>query len=81
MIDEVTLTNDDDESIIFSKLPDHEKRKFKNIKISYTETRDWSESQCQEFFYDSNHYDILMFTGQRRPRHHSLNQEQSRHWN
>lgn len=54
MNDEVKLTNDDDEDILFSKLPDHEKRRFKNIKISYTETRDWSESNCQEFFYDSN---------------------------
>jgi len=34
----------------FDKLPDNEKRRIKNMKMSYTETRDWSEEQCQDFF-------------------------------
>jgi len=45
---------DDDEKISFNELPDNEKRKIKNLKISYTETRDWKDEQCQEFFSDSN---------------------------
>lgn len=36
--------------ILFNELPDNEKRKVKNMKISYTETRDWSREQCQDFF-------------------------------
>ena len=36
--------------IYFSELPDHEKRKIKNMKMSYTETRDWTRNQCQDFF-------------------------------
>ena len=36
--------------ISFSELPDNEKRRIKNMKMSYTETRDWSREQCQDFF-------------------------------
>lgn len=36
--------------VCFSELPDNEKRKIKNMKMSYTETRDWSREQCQDFF-------------------------------
>ena len=36
--------------ISFSELPDNEQRKIKNMKMSYTETRDWSREQCQDFF-------------------------------
>ncbi len=36
--------------VYFSKMPDNEKRRFKNMRISYTETRDWSREQCQDFF-------------------------------
>ena len=36
--------------ISFSELPDNEKRRVKNMKMSYTETRDWSREQCQDFF-------------------------------
>jgi len=50
MNDEITFTDETDETIRYSELPDSEKRKVKNTKISYTETRDWTKSQCQEFF-------------------------------
>jgi len=36
--------------ISFDELPDNEKRRIKNMKMSYTETRDWSREQCQDFF-------------------------------
>lgn len=36
--------------VSFSELPDNEKRRIKNMKMSYTETRDWSREQCQDFF-------------------------------
>lgn len=35
---------------LFTDLPVNEQRKFKNMKLSYTETQDWSEEQCQDFF-------------------------------
>jgi len=50
MNDEISFINEDDESIKYSDLSDSDKRKIKNTKISYTETRDWSKEQCQEFF-------------------------------
>lgn len=50
MNDEISFINEDDESIKYSDLSDSDKRKIKNTKISYTETRDWSREQCQEFF-------------------------------
>jgi len=37
-------------SISFSELPDNEKRRIKNMKMSYTETRDWSREQCRDYF-------------------------------
>jgi len=36
--------------ISFSELPDNEKRRIKNMKMSYIETKDWSRDQCQDFF-------------------------------
>ena len=36
--------------VSFDELPDNEKRRIKNMKMSYTETRDWSREQCQDFF-------------------------------
>ena len=36
--------------VSFSELPDNEQRRIKNMKMSYTETRDWSREQCQDFF-------------------------------
>lgn len=50
MKDEITFENEDGDIIKYSKLPDNIKRKFKNQKISYTETLDWTQEQCQEFF-------------------------------
>ena len=50
MNDEISFVNHDKATIKFSELTDSEQRRLKNIKISYTETRDWSRSQCQEFF-------------------------------
>jgi len=38
------------QGLSFSELPDNEKRRLKNMRISYTETRDWSREQCQDFF-------------------------------
>ena len=40
----------DSTKIKFSEMSKAEQRKFKNIKISYTETRDWSEKCCTEYF-------------------------------
>ena len=37
--------------VSFSELPDNEQRRIKNMKTSYTETRDWSREQCQDFLY------------------------------
>ena len=50
MEDEISFENEEGESIKYSELSDSAKRKFKNIKISYTETYDWSKEQCQSFF-------------------------------
>jgi len=50
MNDEITFENEYEEWVKYSELPDNEKRKIKNTKISYTETRDWTQEQCQEFF-------------------------------
>jgi len=50
MDDEITFENENCDKVKYSELSDNNKRKFKNIKISYTETRDWVDDQCQEFF-------------------------------
>tara|TARA_Y100000389_G_scaffold7474_1_gene7173 strand:- start:3243 stop:4262 length:1020 start_codon:yes stop_codon:yes gene_type:complete len=50
MKDEITFENEDGEIIKYSELNGSMKRKFKNLKISYTETNNWSQEQCQEFF-------------------------------
>jgi len=50
MNDEITFENESGEIVKYSELPDNVQRKIKNTKISYTETRDWSQEQCQEFF-------------------------------
>ena len=50
MNDEITFENEYEEWVKYSELPTSTQRQFKNIKISYTETRDWTKGQCQEFF-------------------------------
>ena len=50
MRNEISFTNEDGESFKYSELSDAEQRQFKNNKISYIETRDWSLEQCQDFF-------------------------------
>ena len=50
MKDEISFTNEDDETLKYSDLSDAEQRQLKNIKVSYIETRDWTLEQCQDFF-------------------------------
>jgi len=50
MKDEITFENETKEIVKYSELPDNVQRKIKNTKVSYTETRDWTQEQCQEFF-------------------------------
>lgn len=47
---EISFETESGDEIKYSELSDHEKRKFKNTKISYIETRNWTREQCQEFF-------------------------------
>jgi hypothetical protein len=48
--DEISFVNEEDETIKYSNLSLTEQRKLNSTNISYTETRDWTNSQCQEFF-------------------------------
>ena len=48
--DEISFVNEEDETIKYSNLSPTEQRKLNSTNISYTETRDWTNSQCQEFF-------------------------------
>ena len=50
MNDEITFDNESGEKIKYSEMTPSSQRKFKNIKISYTETHNWTREQCQEFF-------------------------------
>ena len=50
MNDEITFDNESGEKIKYSEMTPTSQRKFKNMKISYTETYNWTREQCQEFF-------------------------------
>ena len=50
MNDEITFENESGEIIKFSEMTPSSQRKFKNMKISYTETHNWTREQCQDFF-------------------------------
>jgi len=47
---EIFFEDESSDKIKYSELTTSSQRKFKNIKISYTETHDWTREQCQEFF-------------------------------
>lgn len=48
--DEITFTDENGKKIKYSELNSVDKRKINNITISYTETQNWSELDCQDFF-------------------------------
>ena len=47
---DISFENEEDETISYSNLSPSEQRKLNSTNISYTETRDWTKEQCQEFF-------------------------------
>ena len=52
--DDIKFKDEDEEIVVFSRLPDNQQRRFKAITISYLETRGWSQHHCQEFFVAMN---------------------------
>jgi hypothetical protein len=47
---DISFENEEDETISYSNMSPSEQRKLNSTNISYTETRDWTKEQCQEFF-------------------------------
>jgi len=62
--DKIPFEGNEEGSVLFSELPDNQKRRFRNKVISYIETRGWTPEDCQEFFVSMNEGGVKLKSGE-----------------
>ena len=55
---------EDEKDFKFSELPDNQKRRFRNKRVSYLETQSWTEEDCQDFFVTMNGGGVTLKSGE-----------------